>query len=133
MDKFSSSKFSLVIWRCALKSLPQSEQWNMAVSSCCSFPLCFLKRFTSFFMVFHFMFAGGFYVRSIAAQSPNHEPEQSAADIDEPCPPRSLDDKEDDEGDDVIEENVKSHSAFVLITDAKIWRLRMCLGNVVKI
>lgn len=79
------------------------------------------------------MVVGRFFVRSIAAQSPKHEPEQSAAGIDEPCPSRRIDGQEDEERDDVINEEESSHSAFVLITEAKIQSLQMRYGNVVKI
>ena len=74
-----------------------------------------------------------FFVCFAINQRPNHKPEQGAANINEPGPPRCLEDKEDNKGDNVIEENVKSHSAFVLKTDAKIPLPQMRLGNVVKI
>lgn len=67
-----------------------------------------------------FVVVGRFFVRSIAAQGPEHEPEQSAASINEPCPPRRIDGQEDEERDNVIDEEDSPHSAFVLITDAKI-------------
>lgn len=79
------------------------------------------------------MVVGRFLVRSAAAQGPKHEPKQSAAGIDEPCPSRRVDGDEDEERDDVINEEESSHSAFVLITDAKIRPLYIRYGNVVKI
>ena len=80
-----------------------------------------------------FVVVGRFLVRSVAAQGPNHKPKQGAAGIDKPCPPRRMDGEEDNERDQVINEEESSHSAFDLITDAKILLLQMCFGNVVKI
>ena len=80
-----------------------------------------------------FVVVGRFFVRSIAAQGPEHEPEQSAAGIDEPRPPRRVDGQKNEERNNVIDEEDSSHSAFDLITDAKILPLQMRNGNVVKI
>ena len=61
-----------------------------------------------------FVVVGRFFVRSIAAQSPEHEPEQGAAGIDVPRPPRCVIGTEDEERDNVINEEESSHSAFFL-------------------
>ena len=80
-----------------------------------------------------FVVVGRFFVRSIAAQSPEHEPEQGAAGINVPRPPRCVNGTEDEERDDVINEEESSHGAFVFMTDAKLPHCRMRLGNVVKL
>lgn len=80
-----------------------------------------------------FVAVGRFFVRSIAAQSPEHEPEQGAAGINVPRPPRRVNGKENEERDDVINEEESSHCAFALITDAKIRLLLVRWGIVVKI
>ena len=80
-----------------------------------------------------FVVVGYFFVCSIAAQDPEHEPEQGANGIDVPRPPRCVNGTENEERDDVINEEESSHSAFDLITDAKIRLLLVRWGIVVKI
>ena len=51
----------------------------------------------------------GFFACFLVAQSPNHEPYQRTADIDEPRPPRRMEGDENKEGDEELEEDEKVH------------------------
>lgn len=58
-----------------------------------------------------FLIDSCFFVCPTIVQSPEHKPEQSAADIDEPRPPRRVHSQEDEERDQIINEEKGTHSA----------------------